>query len=309
MATVTASGSNRRSRQPQAALAGRIARSLYRCVAAVEWVPSDEADVFRLTFSSGLEPRYLKLPLPGTRVVAREVVMLPALRARGFPVLEFEYCTGDLADAGTAFHVTREVEHVTEAELMATDPPAGHRLAARLGRLVRRLEGLDPSVIPGSVRWNRDPGEWWRPQYRALIEDRRWPAAARGWAERILERLDTPPTGFGGWYSEMLIRGDGSFVMIDWTTAGASWASEQAATCMEGLTEWSEEHKRDLVRHFLRGYAPAGLKKSELDELRLWSIHGPLGWTMLHHPSDVEIRRATNAMRRREVSDDPAEWF
>ena len=83
MATVTASGSNRRSRQPQAALAERIARSLYRGVAAVDWVPSDEADIFRLTFSSGLEPRYLKLPLPGTCVVAREVVMLPALRARG----------------------------------------------------------------------------------------------------------------------------------------------------------------------------------------------------------------------------------
>jgi hypothetical protein len=290
-------------------LADRIARGLYRCLDAVEWVPSDEADVFRLTFSSGLEPRYLKLPIPGTRVVSREVVMLPALRVRGFPVLEFEHCSGDLADAGTAFHVTREVEHVTGAELVSSDPPAGHRLATRLGQIVRRLEGLDADTIPGSVRWTSDQGEWWRPQYRALLEDRRWSAGARHWAERILERLDTPPTSFGGWYSEMLIRRDGSFVMIDWTTAGASWASEQAATCIEGLTEWSEEHKRDLARHFLRGYAPAGLKKTELDELRLWSIHGPLGWTMLHRPSDEEIRQATNAMRRREMSDDPAEWF
>jgi hypothetical protein len=282
---------------------------LYDCVAAVEWVPSDEADVFRLAFSSGLEPRYLKLPIPGTRVVSREVVMLPALRARGFPVLEFEHCAGDQADAGTAFHLTREVEHVPGAELVASDPPAGHRLATRRGLVVRRLEGLDADVIPGSLRWNRDPSEWWRPQYRALLADRRWPAVARQWAERILARLDTPPAGFGGWYSEMLIQGGGSFVIIDWTTAGASWTSEQAATCMEGLTEWSEEHKRDLVRYFLRGYAPTGLGQSELDELRLWSIHGPLGWTMLHHPSDEEIRRVTNAVRRREVSDDPAEWF
>ncbi len=306
---MTTDGSGRWSRRPQLALAERIARGLYDGVAAVEWVPSHEADVFRLTFSSGLGPRYLKLPLPGTNVVAREVVMLPALRARGFPVLEFEHCTGDLSGAGTAFHVTREVEHVTGPELVAGDPSAGHRLATRLGQLVRRLEGLDAGEIPGALRWNRDPSECWRPQYRALLEDRRWPAKAREWAGRILERLDTPPGGFGGWYSEKLIRRDGSFVMIDWTTAGASWACEQAATSMEGLAEWSEEHKPDLVRHFLRGYAPAGLGQPELDELRLWSIHGPLGWTNLHHPSDEEIRCATNAMYRRDASDDPAEWF
>ena len=93
-------GLSRRSRQPQLALAEQIARRLYGDVAAVEWVPSDEADVFRLSFSPGLVPRYLKLPIPGTRVVAREVVMLPALRARGFPVLEFEHSTGDLPGAG-----------------------------------------------------------------------------------------------------------------------------------------------------------------------------------------------------------------
>src|SRR5262249_21533494 len=143
MATVTAGGSSRWSRRPQAALAERIARSLYRNVAAVEWIPSDEADVFRLTLSSGSGPRYLKIPLPGTEVVAREVLMLPALRAHGFPVLEFEHSTGDLAEAGTVFHVTREVEHVPGIELVASDPPAGLRLAVRLGQVVRRLEVLD----------------------------------------------------------------------------------------------------------------------------------------------------------------------
>jgi hypothetical protein len=291
------------------AVAELIARRLYDDIAAVEWVPSDEADVFRLTFSSALEPRYLKLPLPGTLVVAREVMMLPALRALGFPVLEFEHCTDDLPDAGTAFHVTRQMAHVPGADLVAADPAAGHRLATRLGQVVRRLEGLDAEAIPGSVRWNRDPTEWWRPQYRALLKDGRWPWAARRWAERILARLDTSPTGFGGWYSEMLIQGDGTFVMIDWTTAGASWTCEQAATCMEGLTEWNEEHKRDLVRHFLLGYAPNGLDQAEVDELRLWRIHGPLGWTMLHHPSEEEILRAMNAVRRSETSDDPGQWF
>lgn len=309
MATVTPSGSSRRSRRPQAALAERIARGLYRDVAAVEWVPSDEADVFRLTFSSGLGPRYLKVPLPGTETVAREVMLLPALRARGFPVLEFEHSTGDLAGAGTAFHVTRQVEHVPGAELVASDPPAGCRLAVRLGQIVRRLEVLDAGTIPGSGQWNRLPSQWWRPQHRALIDDRRWPASARRWAERILERLGMPPTGFGGWYCEMLIRTDGSFVMIDWTTAGASWKGEQAASAMDTLAGFSDERKRDLVRHFLSGYAPGGLEPSELEALRLWSVHGSLGWAMLHPPTETEIRVATDSMHRCESSDDPAEWF
>jgi hypothetical protein len=309
---VTSGGSNRRSRRPQLALAERIARRLYGGAVAVEWVPSDEADVFRLTFSSGssgLEPRYLKLPLPGTLVVWREVVMLPALRARGFPVLEFEHSAGDLADPGAAFHVTRAMEHVPGPQLVVADPSAAYRLATRLGQLVRRLEGLDAETVPGSVRWNRDPSAWWRPQYRALIEDRRWPPAARQWAERILARLDTPPTAFGGWFGEMLIRPDGSFVMIDWTTAGANWTCAQAAFCMEELAEWSELHKQDLVLDFLRGYAPAGLGRAELDELRLWRLHGPLGWTMLHRPSGEEIRRAADAVRLSEISDDPGQWF
>jgi len=309
MDRVTTDGSDRRSRQPQLALAERIARRLYDDVAAVVWVPSDEADVFRLTFGSGRTARYLKVPLPGTNVVAREVVMLPALRARGFPVHDFEYSTNDLPDAGTAFHVTREHEHVPGRELAASDPPAARRLATRLGQLVPRLEGLDPDTIPGGVTWSRDPGECWRPQYRALIADHRWPPEARRWAERILARLDTPPPGFGGWFGEKLIRRDGSFVMIDWTTAGANWPCAQAAFCLEGLTEWSQQHKRDLVRHFLRGYAPAGLTPAELADLRLWCLHGPLGWNMLQRPSDETIQWATAVVRRAELSDDPAEWF
>jgi hypothetical protein len=309
MARVTTGGSGRWSRRPQVALAERIARSLYRCVAAVEWIPSDEADVFRLTFSSELEPRYLKLPIQGIGAVWREVVLLPALRARGFPVLEFEYRTSDLPDAGIEFHITREVEHVAGADLVAGDPPAGHRLATQLGRVVRRLEGLDARAIPGSLRWNRRRSEWWRPQYRALIGDRRWPATDRSWAERILGRLDTPPTGFGGWFGEMLIRSDGSFVMIDWTTAGANWAGAQAAGAVEVLAGFGGEHSGELIRRFLHGYAPAGLEPPELDELRLWTVHGSLGWAMLSPPTEEEIRLATNGMHRCIISDDPAEWF
>jgi hypothetical protein len=59
-------------------VAERIARRLYDGVATVEWVPSDEADVFRLTFCSGLEPRYLKLR-------AGQLVGPPCGRVTGSP--------------------------------------------------------------------------------------------------------------------------------------------------------------------------------------------------------------------------------
>jgi hypothetical protein len=306
---VTATDSGRRSRRPQTALASRIAHGLYHDVVAVEWIPSDEADVFRLTFSGRLDPRYLKLPIPGTNVVAREVLMLPALRARGFPVLEFEHSTGDLEEVGTAFHVTREVQHLPGADLAVSNVRAARRLATRLGQIVSRLEILDAETIPGSGRWDRQPSHWWRPQHRALISDPRWPASARQWSGRILERLDARPTEFGGWYGEMLIGTDGSFVMIDWTTAGASWIGEQAAGAMEVLAGFGDDVKRDLIGHFLHGYAPDEMAPSKLEELRLWSIHGVLGWAMLEPLTEGEIRLATQSMHHRESSDDPAEWF
>jgi hypothetical protein len=78
---------------------------------------------------------------------------------------------------------------------------------------------------------------------------------------------------------------------------------------MEVLAGFSDEHKRDLVRHFLHGYAPGGMESSELEELRLWTVHGSLGWAMLHPPTEEEIRLATNSMHLCNSSDDPAGWF
>ncbi len=65
----------------------------------------------------------------------------------------------------------------------------------------------------------------------------------------------------------------------------------------------------NVIRRFLHGYAPAGLEPPELDELRLWTVHGSLGWAMLRPPTEEEIRLATNGMHRCAISDDPAEWF
>jgi hypothetical protein len=63
----------------------------------VAWIPSDDADVFRLNFTSGREPRILKMATHGIRAVWRELRAFPAMRRLGIAeVLEFEHTSDDL---------------------------------------------------------------------------------------------------------------------------------------------------------------------------------------------------------------------
>jgi hypothetical protein len=83
---------------------------------SVEWIPSDDADVFRLSFTSGREPRILKMATHGIRAVWREIGAFPAMRRLGIPeVLAFEYTSDDLPDLGIEFHVTWELAHPQQA--------------------------------------------------------------------------------------------------------------------------------------------------------------------------------------------------
>jgi len=82
----------------------------------VEWIPSDDADVFRLSFTSDREPRILKMATHGIRAVWREIGAFPAMRRLGIPELpEFEHTSDDLPDLGIEFHVTRELAHPQQA--------------------------------------------------------------------------------------------------------------------------------------------------------------------------------------------------
>lgn len=88
-----------------------IGGALYPDLADVEWIPSDDADVFRLSFTSDREPRILKMATHGIRAVWREIGAFPAMRRLGVPeVLEFEHTSDDLPDRGIDFHVTLELE-------------------------------------------------------------------------------------------------------------------------------------------------------------------------------------------------------
>ena len=73
-----------RARTPNEAGARDIAGTLYLDVDCVEWIPSDDADVFRLSFTSGREPRILKMATHGIRAVWREIGAFPASRSRSW---------------------------------------------------------------------------------------------------------------------------------------------------------------------------------------------------------------------------------
>lgn len=70
-----------RSRTPNEPGAREIAGALYPDLDGVAWIPSDDADVFRLSFSSDREPRILKMAAPGIRAVWREIGAFPAAQA------------------------------------------------------------------------------------------------------------------------------------------------------------------------------------------------------------------------------------
>ena len=119
----------RRSPTPNEAGARDVARVFYPDLDSVDWIPSDDADVFRLSLASGREPRILKMATHGIRAVWREIGAFPATRRLGIPgLLEFEHTSDDLPDLGIEFHVTRELAQPQQAsramaELWTSDRP------------------------------------------------------------------------------------------------------------------------------------------------------------------------------------------
>jgi helix-turn-helix protein len=209
-----------RSRTPNEPGARDIAGALYPDLHSVEWIPSDDADVFRLTFASGREPRILKMAAPGIRAVWREIGAFPAMRRLGIPeVLEFEHTSDDLPDPGIEFHVTVELAHPQQAsramaDLWASDRARALDAAHWFGECTRRIESLDWRRVPraNSPEQSVAIGATWRePQYAQLLARSDCPAWARTFIEQVSRTLSRPEAfdSFGGWAGEMLRAPDG----------------------------------------------------------------------------------------------------
>src|SRR6266542_3877886 len=245
-----------RSRTPNETGARDIAGALYPNLDAVAWIPSDDADVFRLSFTSDREPRILKMATHGIRADWREIGAFPAMRRLGIAeVLAFEHTSDDLPDLGIECHVTRELAHPQQASramagLWINDRARALEVAHWLGDCTRRIESLD----------------WRQVQYGQLLARSDCPAWARTFIEQVSGRLSRPDAfdSFGGWGGELLRARDGRFVLIDWPGLGAAPRGSLAALALEILLRFGAADPAPLVGRFLAGWLPAGLDQSRL---------------------------------------------
>lgn len=192
-----------------------IAAALYLDVDSIDWIPSDDADVFRLTFTSDRQPRILKMATHGIRAVWREIGAFPAMRRLGIPeVLQFEHTSDDLPDLGIDFHVTRELAHPHQAsramaELWTTDRAGALDVARWLGECTGRIESLDWRQVPRANSPERSVeigADWGTPQYEQLLARSDCPAWVRAFIGQVSEMLSRPEAldSFGGWGGELL---------------------------------------------------------------------------------------------------------
>jgi hypothetical protein len=313
-----------RSRTPNEPGARDIAGALYPDLDSVEWIPSDDADVFRLTFTSDREPRILKMATHGIGVVWREIGAFPAMRRQGIPeLLEFEHTSDDLLDPSIAFHVTRELANPEQASRALADLWIDNRaraldLAHWLGDCTRRIESLDWRQVPRASSPERAVeigADWRKPQYEQLLARSDCPAWGRTFIDRLMGELSRPEAfdSFGGWGGEMLRAPDGRFVLIDWPGLGAAPRGSQAALTLEILLRFRAPDPAPLVERFLAGWVPAGFDDSRLEDLRLWWTHGILWWAgldlSLGADPDVDLTDVYAAAGHSLETDDPVSWL
>ena len=313
-----------RSRSPNESGARDIARALYPDLGRVAWIPSDDADVFRLTFTSGREPRILKMAARGIRAVWREIGAFPAMRRLGIPeVLEFEHTSDDLPDLGIDFHVTVELAHPRQAsramaELWTSDRARALDVARWLGDCTRRIESLDWRRVPraNSPARSVEIGvDWLRPQYGQLLARSDCPAWARAFIDQVCGTLSRPEAfdSFGGWGGELLRDRGGRFVLIDWPGLGAAPHGSQAALALEILLRFGAADPAPLIERFMAGWVPAGLGQSRLEDLRLWWTHGILWWAgldlSLGADPRVDLTGCYAAAWHCLENDDPVSWL
>jgi hypothetical protein len=313
-----------RSRTPNEPGARDIAGALYPDVDGVGWIPSDDADVFRLSFTSGREPRILKMATHGIRAVWREIGAFPAMRRLGIPeVLAFEHTSDDLPGPGIDFHVTVELAHPQQAsramaELWTSDRARALEVAHWLGECTRRIESLDWRQVPRANSPQQSAGigaDWREPQYAQLLARSDCPAWARTFIEHVSGTVSRPEAfdSFGGWAGELLQARDGRFVLIDWPGLGAAPRGSQAAAVLEILLRFGAADPAPLVERFLAGWAPAGLHQSRLEDLRRWWAHGILWWAgldlSLGADPDADFTGVYAAAWHCLEDDDPASWL
>jgi hypothetical protein len=218
-------------------------------------IPSDEADVFRVG------DHVAKIERPGAHIVAREQVVFPALRFRGFTELpEVVLTQAHVPDVDVTFMVMPFVPSRPLADIWRDDPRAARETATAMGDFLRRLARLDWRRVPGAV-----PAADQQRGHRAFMAW--WLSVLPGEHDDVLAVFDEVPREFGGWqFAQVLTLGGASFTAIDWGVIGAYWMYSDVFTTTCTLAEVAPE----IVGAFFDGYGPVDEARIE-PWRRLWS--------------------------------------
>lgn len=255
-----------------------IGRRLNSAHAVAEWIPSDEADVYRLSFDKGISAKIVKIERSDRWVVRREQVVFPALRAQRlteFP--EVEFTQNDLDVDGMPFMVMPETVWRPWNEIWEESDVLAVWIVERMGDFLRRLRSIDWREIPGAVSpalKSQSVGNWFKDWLAPLHTHASMRGSLEAAMAEILAMLAQEPEGFGGWQGgQVLTDGSRTFTAIDWGNIGAHWPLEDLAGAIAGLNNFSSEAPARLVPVLVSAYTGGlGLTSEEATELRLWQV-------------------------------------
>lgn len=256
----------------------RISRSFYGREAQANWIPSDEADVFRLRFGALDRPRILKLERAERWVVRREQLAFPRLRAAGlteFP--EVEFTQADWSEDGPAFMLMPETPWRPLDELWAEDQRVAVEVVRRIGQFLARLGSVDWRDIPGAVppTLKRDSYLGWYSGWLGPLRDLPGMQGPLDLAlTEALTMVAEEPSGFGGWQgAQVLTDGQTTFTVIDWPNIGAHWPLEDVAGAIASLSNFGPDAPDRLRPVLLDAWTGGrGLGDQERAELQLWLV-------------------------------------
>jgi hypothetical protein len=283
----------------------RISRNFYARDPQADWIPSDEADVFRLRFDDLDPPRILKIERADRWVVRREQVAFPRLRAYGFSEFpEVEFTQADWREDGPSFMLMPETSWRPLHELWDEDERVAVEVVRRMGSFLARLSSVDWRDIPGAVSptvKSQSYLQWYTEWLRPLREH----PGMRGPAEiamtKALEMVAEEPRGFGGWQgAQVLTDGHTAFTAIDWPNIGAHWPLEDVAGAIVSLANYGPAAPEVLRPVLIDSWTSGrGLVDHEQTELQLWLIlwrlHGAAG--LLRKGSVGEAEQAIDPVR------------
>jgi hypothetical protein len=176
-------------------------------------------------------------------------------------------------------------------EIHAERPEAAHRVVARLGDFVARLQTAPLEEAPLGwpvARSHEAKLAWWEQRHAVLLAH---PARSARY-ERVftLARalLERPPLCLGhGQGYQLLADGGDAFTVMDWAGAGASWPLWELVGAIGGVRTWcGGALAAALLPSLLEGYqrrTGRPLTATERREMLVWEAYDPLLQAMFRH--------------------------